>query len=312
MTLPMTSNHLLLHNYPSFSINPFTHSDQYLPHNIPNPMSSALYNTNEIDYLEKQFFPYDYQFKQLFSQSQQKLDVKLENINHIQKNSISSLQKNRLSQTSVTNFNNFDSVGYNFYATLDDQIAVLKDTTLHNNNTAKKVTELTVAEFLSIGNQCFSQDIPPAITTIKEPFSLIPPLSTTKQPLSLSSPLSPTLSERSANTQSSPDIENKELNPPSEIFRCTFEKCNKVFKRKSNLKSHQILHTQKKNFKCNFCYLKFLRKFDLKRHHLKIHNVEIKKSCSLCFQNFEDNFKFSAHYTDCLKTNNNEKRLTYT
>ncbi|KAJ3202988.1 hypothetical protein HK099_001649, partial [Clydaea vesicula] len=49
-------------------------------------------------------------------------------------------------------------------------------------------------------------------------------------------------------------------------YACPFDNCGKVFQKKHNLKSHTIIHTQPKSFQCDLCGVKFLRKFDRKRH----------------------------------------------
>ena len=49
-------------------------------------------------------------------------------------------------------------------------------------------------------------------------------------------------------------------------FECTWEKCNKHFKRRENIKSHIQTHLGDRRFKCDECDSAFVRQHDLKRH----------------------------------------------
>ncbi|KAJ3384125.1 hypothetical protein HDU92_003762 [Lobulomyces angularis] len=116
------------------------------------------------------------------------------------------------------------------------------------------------------------------------------------------------LSASSTETLSSSTEENPLPSPiPSSqkkskscFFPCTFEGCQKVFARKHNLKSHYIIHTEKKKFECDKCQQRFLRKYDRKRHQLTVHKV----SCTSCHKSFESIEKLNDHLPNCTKKSN--------
>ncbi|KAJ3201520.1 hypothetical protein HK099_002215, partial [Clydaea vesicula] len=92
-------------------------------------------------------------------------------------------------------------------------------------------------------------------------------------------------------------IKDKSTPAPNEqqFFLCPFETCAKTFYRKHNLKSHLAIHTQEKKYLCNDCGLRFLRKYDRKRHAINIHKVT-NVECDLCFQTFDSDRIFRDHY----------------
>lgn len=69
------------------------------------------------------------------------------------------------------------------------------------------------------------------------------------------------------------DIEThmKGPDPTDGQWVCTFEKCNKRFGRKENIKSHVQTHLNDRQYKCPVCGNCFVRQHDLKRH-AKIHS----------------------------------------
>lgn len=66
---------------------------------------------------------------------------------------------------------------------------------------------------------------------------------------------------------------------------CPHPGCNKKFNRFHNLKSHLIVHTDGKPFKCNQCDLSFRRNHDLRRH-VRMHLGFKPFSCRKCGKGF--------------------------
>ncbi|KAI9099319.1 hypothetical protein DFS34DRAFT_566483, partial [Phlyctochytrium arcticum] len=59
--------------------------------------------------------------------------------------------------------------------------------------------------------------------------------------------------------------------------------CNKVFTRRFNLQSHELVHSNLRPFKCDLCDGSFRRKFDLRRHMRSLHTAGSKPyTCELC------------------------------
>ena len=56
------------------------------------------------------------------------------------------------------------------------------------------------------------------------------------------------------------------------LLSCQY--CDKIFKRKSHLKSHLLVHTQEKAYSCQLCTRKFNHGHVLNRHVKKIHKRE--------------------------------------
>ncbi|KAG0015924.1 hypothetical protein BGZ81_011470 [Podila clonocystis] len=72
---------------------------------------------------------------------------------------------------------------------------------------------------------------------------------------------------------------NKKAKKPPTAHPCTFEGCDKIFDRKSNLGSHIATHYNVRQHHCNECEASFLRVYDLDRH-IRSHTKEIKYPCT--------------------------------
>ncbi|KAJ2832879.1 hypothetical protein GGI24_001055 [Coemansia furcata] len=68
-------------------------------------------------------------------------------------------------------------------------------------------------------------------------------------------------------------------------FKCTYLGCGKAFTKRCNLTSHQLTHTEERQFSCNFCQLHFHRKHDLNRH-TKTHTGDRPFVCTRCNRGF--------------------------
>lgn len=66
-------------------------------------------------------------------------------------------------------------------------------------------------------------------------------------------------------------------------FSCDI--CERKFSRKHNLKSHAMIHTDKKPFQCTKCDASFRRFHDLRRHE-KLHSGEKPFACDTCGRSF--------------------------
>ena len=76
-------------------------------------------------------------------------------------------------------------------------------------------------------------------------------------------------------------------------FKCNTYK--KSFKRKDNLKSHQIIHTGEKPYECNICKRRFSRLLDLDKHK--------RNESEICHKSFIQSGSFVAH----RRTHNREQ-----
>lgn len=61
--------------------------------------------------------------------------------------------------------------------------------------------------------------------------------------------------------------------------------CGRRFTRKSNLKSHQLIHSNARPFICSHCSLRFRRSQDLRRHEI-LHTHEKPFKCMKCGKSF--------------------------
>ncbi|EPE05176.1 c2h2 transcription factor swi5 [Ophiostoma piceae UAMH 11346] len=82
-------------------------------------------------------------------------------------------------------------------------------------------------------------------------------------------------------------------NPVDGKWRCTFEKCDKRFGRKENIKSHVQTHLNDRQYQCPHCQKCFVRQHDLKRH-AKIH-TGIKPYPCECGNNFARHDALTRH-----------------
>ena len=76
-------------------------------------------------------------------------------------------------------------------------------------------------------------------------------------------------------------------------YKCPLESCGKIFKDKTSLKKHMIIHGEKL-FICNICQKKFLDNSKLRRHSL-VHSGEKPYSCPVCNKKFSLDFNLKTH-----------------
>jgi len=76
-------------------------------------------------------------------------------------------------------------------------------------------------------------------------------------------------------------------------YRCNELGCNKIFKDKSALKKHLIIHGEKL-YVCEICKKKFLDNSKLRRHSL-VHSGEKPFECHICFKKFSLDFNLRTH-----------------
>ena len=79
-------------------------------------------------------------------------------------------------------------------------------------------------------------------------------------------------------------------------FKC--EVCEKMFSRKNNLRSHMLTHTKLKDHECDICKKKFARKFGLIQH-FRIHLGEQPYGCAECGKWFTQSFTRNRHILTC-------------
>ena len=96
-------------------------------------------------------------------------------------------------------------------------------------------------------------------------------------------------------------------NPPSFKlkFVCDFDKCDKSYNAKGDLKIHKLSHFPENYIKCDFegCNYSNYR-LDHLNSHKKIHLKEKQFKCSLCLSSFETDNKYKNH----LKKDHNIKK----
>ena len=90
----------------------------------------------------------------------------------------------------------------------------------------------------------------------------------------------------SINTKS---IKRKEIKE----FKCNEPNCGKIFKDRTALKKHIIVHGEKL-FVCNVCQKKFLDNSKLRRHSL-VHSGEKPYACPVCSKKFSLDFNLKTH-----------------
>ena len=76
-------------------------------------------------------------------------------------------------------------------------------------------------------------------------------------------------------------------------YKCDEPNCGKIFKDKTSLKKHIIIHGEKL-FICSVCQKRFLDNSKLRRHSL-VHSGEKPYSCPICFKKFSLDFNLRTH-----------------
>jgi len=106
------------------------------------------------------------------------------------------------------------------------------------------------------------------------------------------SPRSPRSAPSSSNSATKSSGSKKIAAGPS-IRKWQCEHCSKQFKHKSNLKIHQIIHTEKA-LSCQYCNKKFARSSNL-RQHLRVHTDERPYECKHCKRRFKQTHSLKDH-----------------
>ncbi|XP_029301580.1 gastrula zinc finger protein XlCGF52.1-like isoform X1 [Cottoperca gobio] len=70
--------------------------------------------------------------------------------------------------------------------------------------------------------------------------------------------------------------------------------CEKTFKTKMHLKTHQLVHTDRRPFNCSTCGKAFKTKHNLQAHQI-VHTVEKPHKCSECGESFRYAFTLQCH-----------------
>ncbi|KAG0273133.1 hypothetical protein BGZ95_011049 [Linnemannia exigua] len=77
--------------------------------------------------------------------------------------------------------------------------------------------------------------------------------------------------------------------------------CHKTFTRRSNLKTHERLHTRTHAVSCPLCGCTFSRQPDLNRHLLAIHAGARSHSCEKCGRSFSRKDAWRVHQSSCKR-----------
>ena len=76
------------------------------------------------------------------------------------------------------------------------------------------------------------------------------------------------------------------------FFPCKY--CKKLFKFQRDVKRHEMIHTEVKQFSCKYCIKRFTQKIHLKRHEM-VHTGEKPFSCKYCKKAFRDTSNLKRH-----------------
>ncbi|XP_058819098.1 zinc finger protein 271-like [Topomyia yanbarensis] len=79
----------------------------------------------------------------------------------------------------------------------------------------------------------------------------------------------------------------------AKFFSC--QKCPKKFLSKNTLHTHQLIHSDVRNYRCHTCDKKFIRKRELDRHLTAVHSNHKPFECKQCFKRFSRKDKLLRH-----------------
>ncbi|KAF8948439.1 hypothetical protein BGZ47_004828 [Haplosporangium gracile] len=93
---------------------------------------------------------------------------------------------------------------------------------------------------------------------------------------------------------------DNDARPKSKRNECSV--CHKTFTRRSNLKTHERLHTRTHAVACHLCGCTFSRQPDLNRHLLAIHEGARSHSCDKCGRSFSRKDAWRVHQASCKRS----------
>lgn len=101
-------------------------------------------------------------------------------------------------------------------------------------------------------------------------------------------------SDTSSDTSSSPKMLPR--TPTLKSLECPQAGCGRIFRRKSNLKSHLLSHSDSRPHVCSKsgCTSRFSRRHDLQRHLRNVHRVTLAK-CTRCLHLFDSQEELDVH-----------------